>query len=56
MKENKKEKHAQIFMNGKYFSNITVVNRNNEPVAIITSTELITKSGFKVLFNAGEDD
>lgn len=52
----KKEKHSQIVIDGKCFSDITIVNQDNEPVAIITPEELVTMSGFKAMFNVGESD
>lgn len=34
--------------------NITIVDSNNEVVAVISNTEIIEKNGYKVLFDVGE--
>ena len=53
MKE--KKQHESIVINGSCHSNITIVNQDNEPVAVISPSEIITKNGYKVLFDVGDN-
>ncbi|MBS1006802.1 MULTISPECIES: hypothetical protein [Lactobacillaceae] len=52
--EKEKEQCPQIEIAGKRYSNITVINKDREPVAVIAADELITKKGYKILFDVGE--
>jgi len=46
---------SHIVINGKRYSNITIIDQDREPIAIITPDEIIALHGYGVLFDVGED-
>lgn len=45
---------CQLNIGNAIYKNITVIDSDNSPVAIITETETIERDGYSILFNAGE--
>lgn len=53
--DSKREQRSTIEIAGKRYSNITITNKDDEPVVVITPSELITMKGYKVQFDVGEN-
>ncbi|WP_172188850.1 hypothetical protein [Lentilactobacillus kribbianus] len=56
MNEEKIDSKSQIVIGNAIYKNITVVDSDNQPVAVIDPEEIVELNGYHVLFNIGEDN
>lgn len=54
MDKQKIDSKNQIVIGNAIYKNITVVDSDNQPVAVISPAEIVELDGYHVLFNVGD--